>query len=213
MRKEILPGIPYRPISYQHYHHIARDGDALLWGPRTFTGKIIAGGTGGPFCHATMAFWMEDRIWSAGYEEKRNGFAGMLWTEARMHPNCISVFRPQIMNMRPHDAVSAMLDSMGGIYQWKNIRFIIYSQLTVLRLMASVPVVGDWWRKQVNKQCAKSAGGICSSSYHRAIRKASQISICPHKPEALVTPNDLALNATFENPVMEYLGTIATMGD
>ncbi|MBI3866818.1 MAG: hypothetical protein HY290_33480 [Planctomycetia bacterium] len=199
-RPEILPGIPCHDLPYVDYRHSARDCDVALWEPRDFSGKLIAVATDGPFCHVSGLAWLHGRLWSAGYEERCNGFLSPLSAEVRRHPRKISVFRPTLhLDERQRQAILRhLVGDLTGDYAWKNIRLITLGHLLGLRWFTWIPA----YREMIRKQSLQTKSAICSQHIVRSFRRGANLRFV-NKHDAVVSPNDLA-----RSPLLHYLGTL-----
>lgn len=197
---ELIFGVVRRWLPYAQYRREALDGDVALWEPRDFCGKLIATATDGAFCHATGLVWLHDRLWSAGYEERCNGYLAPLSAEVRRHPGKISVFRtvPPLDDHKRKQVGRHLIGDLTGDYAWKNLRLITLGHLLGLRWFTWCETYRAWIRRQ--SLLTKSA--ICSQHIARSFRRGANVQFVM-KHDAVVSPNDLA-----RSPLLAYLGTL-----
>jgi len=197
---ELITGVVRKWLPYAEYRQQALDGDVALWEPRDFAGKLIATATDGAFCHATGLVWLHDRLWSAGYEERCNGYLAPLSAEVRRHSGKISVFRTILpLDARQRQQVARHLTGdLSGDYASKSIRLLTLGHLLGLRWFTWCQTYRRWIRRQ--SLLTKSA--ICSQHIARSFRRGAGIQFVL-KHDAAVSPNDLA-----RSPLLTYRGTL-----
>lgn len=202
---ELLSGVPRRELPYHEYRLIARDCDVALWEPRDFSGKVIAVATDGPFCHVTGLVWIHGRLWSAGYEERCNGFLSPISADVRRHPGKISVFRPTVAldDTQRRNILRHLVGDLTGDYAWKNIRLITVAHLLGLRWFTWCQAYKDL----IRRQSLKTKSAICSQHIARSFRLGAEVRFV-NKHDAIVSPNDLA-----RSPLLHYLGTLTWSRD
>lgn len=196
---------PRRVLRWNEYYRTAQDADVALWEARSIDGELIAFATGGPWCHATGVVHINGRLWSAGYEERRDGYLAPLDAAVRHYPGKISIFRaPRFsggdFGLRSLDAVARRLvDDLDGDYQWRNIRLIALTHTLAGQVLAR----STWYRSLALQQSLKTRSAICSQHVHRSFRLGAHVDLVPNKREALVTPNDIG-----QSKLLTYVGTL-----
>lgn len=195
MTEFILRNVKRYPLPYSAYRKIAKKADILLWEPHGLTTQIIADGTGGPFCHASMADWVYDRLFEFGYEEGRDGYGAPLSAAVKSNSGKIHVFRYLDIDEEERTAIAKrIIGSLGGKYQWTNIRLIAWLETTFGRFSLKIPFLGNYLQKKLETQTRMRAGAICSQCIARAYEDEGHGII--RKIPSLVSPNDIGRSTT-----------------
>lgn len=197
---------PRRPLRWSEYHRDARDADVALWEARCIEGELIAGLTDGPFCHVTGVVHLPGGgLWSAGYEERRDGYLAPLDAAVRRHPGKISIFRAMTLSGTPfgractRDVAAHLVNDLDGDYEWKNIRLIALAHSVAGPLL----VKSTWYQSLALQQSLKTRSAICSQHVHRSFRLGAHVDLVVNKRESLVTPNDIG-----KSKLLTYIGTL-----
>lgn len=198
-----IPGDERIRLGYSDYAAAMRDGDLLLWTPRSFYGRAIARYTGGPFCHVTAVVSWNTRPMSVGYDETRGGVAMPLEAQVLQCPGDIHVYR--VRDLTDADRVvlaGAMLDSIGWRYRWGSIRLLTLVYLPLLRLFTFT----SFYARLVKAASASTREGICSQFIAREFAKRGHKFV--NKQFAATTPNDIG-----QSGVVDYVGTLWPCAD
>lgn len=182
------------PLDYDTYRDTAMDCDILLWEPRNWYGEVVAIGTGGEFCHASLSCWLESRLWDLGFNELAGGAGRPLSGIIKANPGKASVFRLQ-GQFDSNEVKRFFIDHLHEPYNWAGVRRLSLLYLAGVRLIPAV-------RRYVEDHLQSSDGAFCSEAIHKAFICTQEVHLV-RRASSLTTPNDLATS-----PNLIYLGTL-----
>ncbi len=194
--EDITPGVRVKPVWYKDYRRgTGQSFDIALHTPTSYGGRAIARHTGGygfNFCHAEAVVWwhLADRMMSCGYQEGMGGIARPLSQEVVKSNGNIHIFRVEVVAGRSDRCLASHLaGDLGREYGWHTIALQFLSLLPLARLLLPSAMM----TRLVMAASASSGVGICSQHVARSFRACGVTLV--DKPDATVTPNDIAQSA------------------
>lgn len=201
---EITPGVPIKPVWYKDYRRATPQSfDIALHTPTSYAGRAIARHTGGygfNFCHAEAIVWwhIADRMMSCGYQEGMGGVARPLSQEVAKSNGNIHIFRVKKWDCQSDRCLAShFAGDLGRAYGWHTIALQFLTLLPLARFLLPSRLM----KRLVMAASASSGVGICSQHVARSFR-ACGLSLVD-KPDAMITPNDIAQSA-----LTEYICTL-----
>ena len=171
-------------------------GDAWigLYRGTSFISRWIQYATGGPYSHAVMFCRVNGHVDVLELRELIGGRRQSLDFHTQHWAGVIDVFQPDLRRwpeFKTHGAVTVMRDLISRPYSYKGIAGIALRKIPILRRIWPLDIPDD--------ELVRYEGSLfCSHSVCAAARIGGGVDPCPHKPDCLVTPNDLSWSLFYE---------------